>query len=270
LSIIEAALEYREAGVRTFVVKDHHMPTAALAQVAEEAVPGVEVLGSLVLNASVGGCNASAVEASVQMGAAIVWLPTISSENHQLSMKAGVVFPGSGRASRRGETVIPIVGQGRITEGLRQVLEVLSQYPNVVLATGHASAAEVEIVLPAALRAGVSRIVITHPAYIVGAEDDQLARWARLGARLEIAGSTAWTGSSLAAVPIGRTLEMLKKLPEESLILSSDFGQVDNPTPISAMAYWLSELLACKVPYDKLSRMFRENPGALLSVDSAP
>lgn len=244
------------------VVKDHHMPTVALAALATQQV-GLPVHGSLVLNASLGGCNAEAVEASVLMGARVVWLPTISAHNHRAAVSAGASFPLSGRG-RDAQRIVELVVDGRPTSALSGVLELLGQHPRVVLATGHAGAAEVDVILPAALAAGVERVIVTHPAYLVGADDGQLQAWARRGAYAEIAGSTSWSGSSLHSVPVARTLAMIRILGSEHIVMSSDFGQIDNPPPVTAMSAWIEELLGFGLGENDLVRMLRTNPAALL------
>ena len=63
------------------MLKSHYVPTAERAAVVRAAVPGVDALGSITLNAGVGGLNALAVEIAAREGARIVWLPTVDSEN---------------------------------------------------------------------------------------------------------------------------------------------------------------------------------------------
>jgi hypothetical protein len=43
---IELAREGQAAGLRAVVIKNHHTPTAARAQLASVAVPGIEVFGA--------------------------------------------------------------------------------------------------------------------------------------------------------------------------------------------------------------------------------
>src|SRR5579862_2552258 len=72
-----------ETGQGGFGLKSHYSSTAQRARVVEEAVPGVKVLGAIVLNRSVGGLNSLAVEIAAREGARLVWFPTVSSVNEQ-------------------------------------------------------------------------------------------------------------------------------------------------------------------------------------------
>jgi hypothetical protein len=49
-------------GMRGLVLKNHYEPTASLAYIVRNEVPGIEVFGGIDLNLSVGGMNPSAVE----------------------------------------------------------------------------------------------------------------------------------------------------------------------------------------------------------------
>src|SRR3954470_14622894 len=78
---LELAHRCLELGIAGFGLKSHYTATAERAAVVTAAVPGVRALGTITLNHSVGGLNATAVEVAARQGARIVWLPTVSSEN---------------------------------------------------------------------------------------------------------------------------------------------------------------------------------------------
>ena len=69
-------------GLAGFLLKSHYAPTAERAQVVGAVAPeGVLCLGSIALNASVGGLNPLAVEIAGREGARTVWLPTVDAAN---------------------------------------------------------------------------------------------------------------------------------------------------------------------------------------------
>ena len=104
------ARRFAELGLAGFVLKSHYVPTAERAAVVRAAVPGVDALGAITLNAGVGGLNAQAVEIAARGGARIVWLPTVDSENEasedgpEAGEAAGLAQdPGRVRGGRRRE-----------------------------------------------------------------------------------------------------------------------------------------------------------------------
>lgn len=265
---ITMARQAAGAGMATLVLKDHHAPTATLAVQVDREVQGITVRGSVVLNATVGGINPSAVEANLAVGAAVVWLPTISAQAHKDVIGRGTVqFPASGRTTQHDvDGLVPIVDdRGGLRPEVHELLEVLTSHPHTILATGHVSAAETQQVIEAALDVGLNRILVTHPDYIVGASLDQMRSWARRGVYSEIAGSTSWSGSSIACIPIARTLDVIREVGTEALVLSSDFGQRENPPHCEALTAWLEELLAAGVSREQIRTMLVDNPTGLLA-----
>src|SRR2546430_1981516 len=77
----DVARQARERGMAAVVLKNHFFTTTLRAQLVESQVPGVRLIGSIVLNQPMGGINPWAVEAAARGGAKVVWLPTAHSEN---------------------------------------------------------------------------------------------------------------------------------------------------------------------------------------------
>jgi hypothetical protein len=80
---LELAGRFVERGLAGFGIKSHYAPTAERASLVNAAVPGINALGAITLNASVGGLNPLAVEIAARQGAAIVWLPTVDASNQR-------------------------------------------------------------------------------------------------------------------------------------------------------------------------------------------
>src|SRR3954451_13593666 len=87
------AERFAEVGMAGFVLKSHYVTTAERAAVVRKAVPGVDVLGAITLNGSMGGMNPAAVEIAARLGARIVWMPTVDSANQRSTMATDL--PGS-------------------------------------------------------------------------------------------------------------------------------------------------------------------------------
>lgn len=261
------------AGMRGLVLKDHHTPTSTLAAQVDQEIAELSVIGSVVMNASIGGINPSAAETSIAVGARVVWLPTVSARAHKEAIASqGVRFPAAGREPTRSvEDVVPVTDEaGHLLPEVWELLDVLAANRDVVLATGHVAADEVTAIVAAARHRGVERIVVTHPDYIVGASLDQMSMWAQAGAMCEVAGSTSWTRSSLACIPTERTVEVIRRIGANALILASDFGQRDNPPHLEALQHWIEELVGCGVTGDEVRTMLVDNPSQLLSIERRP
>ena len=138
------ARRFAELGLAGFVLKSHYVPTAERAAVVRAAVPGIDALGAITLNAGVGGLNAQAVEIAAREGARIVWLPTVDSENEASEdgpkpAKQPVWRKIQDEFAAAGVASAPV----QLTEeGLARVLEVVARH-DIVLATGHLGRAEI-------------------------------------------------------------------------------------------------------------------------------
>src|SRR5262249_2067990 len=95
IDAIDLAKLAKQSGMRGLVLKNHNQPTASLAWLGGKELPGVEVLGGIVLNRSVGGINPAAVESMARVEGGwgkVVWLPTTDAENQVRVSKASRPF----------------------------------------------------------------------------------------------------------------------------------------------------------------------------------
>ena len=245
---ISLAHKFGELGMAGFVLKSHYGSTAERAAVVRAAVPGVNVLGAISLNRAVGGINPLAVEIAAREGARTVWLPTVDSvnESHEREAPPGAKVPVWVKLQlelrEQGIEIdpVPVVDKSGVV--LPEVLEVLAMIArhNMLLATGHLSRDEIFAVVDAALDAGVTDIVVTHPEFPSQdlSQEDQRAL-AEKGALLERCFTTPHTGK----VTWERWVENIRAAGPESSVLSTDLGQVFNPPVEDGMALMVDRLL---------------------------
>jgi hypothetical protein len=254
---VSLARRFAELGLAGFVLKSHYVPTAERAAVVRAAVPGIDALGAITLNAGVGGLNAQAVEIAARGGARIVWLPTVDSENEASEdgpkpAKQPVWRQIQDEFAAAGVAAEPV----RLTpSGLAGILAVVARH-DLVLATGHLGSAEIHMAVDAALAAGVTRIVVTHPDYptqgVPVAEQQSLAR---KGAVLERCFAPIHTGK----VSWEATFEAIRATGAEHNVLSTDLGQVANPPVEDGLALMADRLLGAGFTEAEVRTMVVEN-----------
>jgi hypothetical protein len=246
---LDLARRFAELGLAGFVLKSHYVATAERAAVVRKAVPGVDVLGALTLNGSMGGMNPAAVEIAGRQGARIVWMPTVDSRNQRDSTASDLpgakpAMWGALQADLQAQGIVPdiveVVGaDGVVLERVRQVLRVLARH-DMVLATGHLAGPEIGTVVRAAAEEGVRRIVVTHPEFtsqrLSVAEQRELAG---AGALLERCFTTPYTGK----VSWADLFDHIRAVGPEHSILSSDLGQPFNPPVEDGLALFADRLL---------------------------
>jgi hypothetical protein len=246
---VTLAARFAEVGMAGFVLKSHYVPTAERAETVRKAQPAVDVLGALVLNASVGGLNPVAVEIAGRQGARLVWLPTVDCVNQRTSRARdpeGATPPMWAQLqddlAARGIMAppIPVVDDdGAVVPELRDVLELIATH-DMVLATGHLSGPEIVAAVDAAADAGVRRIVVTHPEFTSQQLSvDVQRRLADRGALLERCFTTAYTGK----VTWELLFDHIRAVGPEHSILSSDLGQPFNPPVEDGLALLADRLI---------------------------
>src|SRR3989442_7973875 len=78
----------------------------------------------------------------------VVWMPTFDAENHV-------------RFFQENRPFVSVTEQGRLRPEVMEVLKIIAAR-NLVLETGHSSAAEALLLIGAARQAGIKHVVVTH------------------------------------------------------------------------------------------------------------
>jgi hypothetical protein len=257
---IELAQLAGKAGMKGIVIKAHESCTAGRAYLAEK-VSGVKVYGGICLNLSVGGLNVDAVETSLKMGGRFVWMPTVSARNH-LTFFSGpegkkIGFPLEGK----GEGITIVDSDGKIKTEVRQIIELVAQY-DAVLATGHLGLDEILKIVDEAQDYKSIKIVATHPDInFISVPLDVQKKMAQKGVFLEKCYN--YHLPPLLASSIKETAFGIKYLGPEHCILSSDLGQIGNPSPVEGIEAFIRGLLENGLTEKDISRMWVENPSYL-------
>jgi Family of unknown function (DUF6282) len=259
---LELVRSAADAGMRAIVLKNHHFPTADRAALAARYVPGITVLGGLVLNASAsGGLNPEAVRVSLQVGGRVFWLPTVSAENN-LAFVAGPTASPHLRSLTGSQAAVPVVRDGRTVVELDPVLRLIAE-ADAVLATGHLSPAESEVVVERAQELGVRRIVVTHPELeLVAMAVDVQHRLAARGVFFE----RCYLNVLEARDPAG-FLGTIRGVGIESTILATDLGQAVNPPAVTGLRAYHDLLARAGMSEGEWDTMARRNPARLLGLD---
>lgn len=266
MSITEAATDAATVGFRAIVCKSHHhsMQTDILAlESVGLADTGVKAYGGVALNRTVGGLNPYAVELALRMGGRVVWFPTISSTAHiefHASHHSG--FPVSGIALRENEPISIVDDAGALVPQAQDILSIIAG-ESAILNCGHLPAAEIDVLVPAAVAAGVERIVISHPDFVVGADPSRVGAWCRQGAYVELC-LAMLVGARSTEPPVEKTAEFRSQAGVAHTIFSSDLGQKNNPLPITAYRRMVRSLLDAGTAADDIRSMVGGNAGQLL------
>ncbi len=219
---------YQEAGFTGCVLKAHYDATAGRAHAAGKGL-GMRVYGGLALNQHVGGLNPAAVRAALAMGARMIWMPTADAHTQKSAGLPRLCSASNGLSDVT--YAIPPVDWS-VAEPVQQILTFIAE-ADAVLATGHLSTAEITWLLPVARAAGVRRVLLTHPSYTVPAMSPTAA--AELTSHGAYAEVTAYQLLHQPDCDAARLAPFIREVGYRRIILSSDAGQPDSPTPPQAL-----------------------------------
>lgn len=261
------ALEARARGLRGVLIKAHEQDTTGRAALVRRQVSGIEAFGGIVLNHHTGGLNPVAVDNSIKLGCRMVWMPTLSAQHH-IDYFGGSHFGKAmkGRTESRVVTrgIRVLDADGRLVPAAREILELIAA-AGTCLSTGHLSPREIMTLVPEAQRAGVTRILVTHPDLALsGLTLEQQQALAAAGAVLEkdiIVMMPAWQSASLEQMT-----RSIRELGPAHCVLATDFGQLHHPIPPEGLRMFVQLLLEQGIAAEDIRTMIVENPARLLNL----
>lgn len=217
IDAIAVARMAKARGMRALVFKSHYEPTASMAYLVRQEVPGIEIFGGIDVNLTVGGMNPSAVEHMADITGnygRFVWMSTFDSEAQV-------------RYNHEDRRFVAVSRNGELLPETKAVIAVIAKH-NLVMATGHNSA-DTDLLLIRESRAqGVRHLVVTHAMLApIHMSVPKMIEAAKMGAYIEF----VYNGL------IGKSKEFdfadyakaIRSLGVEHCILSSDMGQPGNP-----------------------------------------
>jgi hypothetical protein len=257
-------------GLRAISLKCHSERTTSRAYLAQQLVPGIQIVGGIVLNRAVGGINPAAVESALQLGARHVWMPTVDAANHARTFgSTGAYDKQKSTVAKSDDTGIEVFdADGTAIDGLIDVLDLTAQY-NAILSTCHLSVPEIQKLVATARERGVEKIMITHPFFKVPALDlEDLKGLVAQGAYAEFGYCTVspmWNHA-----PLTRVVEAIEAIGPERCILMSDAGQRHNPMPAECLRVFAQSVYESGISEEGVERMIKTNPLDLLELPPPP
>jgi hypothetical protein len=255
---LQLAQQASESGMKHVVIKSHQFCTAPLASMINKIVNKSVLVGSLVLNSSVGGLNPEAVRVALKAGAQIIWLPTTSAKadiearSRNKEHKTKYVFSGI--------SVINV--DGNLVPEMKEILEIVKAH-DLVLATGHISFPEIMAVANESLGQRI-KTVLTHPltkGFVQSFSIEQAQNLVNKGAFVEFCFNSCMPPMRMSPLEI---VNLIKTLGADHCLLSTDLGQAYNPSPTEGFRMMLSQMVRFGLSEIELEKIVKINPDYLL------
>jgi len=263
LNDIEVARQAKRAGMKAVLIKSHATITGDRAQIAQ-SVTDFPVFGGVALNWHVGGLNKYAVECAAKLGAKEVWMPTTHAASYLKYVDHVPMFAKSMPKDIKGISILR--EDGRVVPELGPILETIAEN-GMILATGHLSPEEGLALIAEARKAGVEKIVVTHPvASFVNYSVDQMREALSQGATYMEHVFNDCTPQVANPLPPSALGDAIRAIGPEFCIMSTDSGQVVNPPPVKVMAWYIKEMLQYGLSPKAIRTMTITNPGRILGL----
>ncbi len=249
----EAALQAKAAGMRAFVMKNHHYCTAPLAALVNRLIPDFTVVGGLCIDTvSTGGFNVHTIKQAVEYGAKVIWFPTLDSPN---------LNAFSGRSG--GLSVLD--SSGNILPVVTEILEIAKQF-NMVVVNGHMSFTESLAMFKEAKRLGISKLLAAHvrfgphPHFYPPFSLDEQKQFADMGVLLEHSYREMEDNIDEFAMQV-------RAVGPERCCIGTDTGQLTTPAPVESVRLMITKLLARGFSEQEVRGMSSTNASKLLDLD---
>jgi hypothetical protein len=249
LTYLEAALQARDAGMKAILIKSHSTITADIASLLQPLVKDILVFGGIALNYPLGGLNPAAVETALKLGAKQIWMPTLHAANQYRFEK------------KRGGISI-LNRKGNLTKEGMEILEILRKH-DVILSTGHLSQDESILLVEEAKKRGIKKILVTHPDHFFIQMPVKVQKeLAKKGIFFDRCFPTRRT----SPLTMEQMAKRIREVGVASSILTSDFGQPENPFPIEGLRSYIQQFIQLGFSAREIDQMVRINPSRLLNL----
>jgi Family of unknown function (DUF6282) len=261
--LIEDVKKAKMAGV---VLKAHEASTVDRATLLRLKQPGLHIYGGLVLNEFTGGLSPMAVDAAIQLGAKIIWMPTISANEHccHFGKKQTRLF-NSEKPLPNPEQGLTIFDENKqIKQNVHEILALISE-ANITLATGHLSVEEVSALIDAAKEHRIEKILIQHADLgIAPVPIPYQKEFARKGAIIEKCYMAC--SEDFNDLSVSQMAETINEIGADSCVLVTDYGQEHNIPPIEALSQFVQEMIENGMTDKEIQTMIVHNPKKLLGL----
>lgn len=263
----EALMDCANAKFSALVYKDHFYLGTSHAMILEKLFPetNVKLFSGVALNNASGGINPHAVNHAVNIGAKIVWLPTLSAANHIEKLATdGKTFPKTSKKMLDPIPLSALDANGKLSDDTKQVLDLIAE-GDIILAGGHLPASELHLVFAEAKARGVKKMLVNHPTYIVGCSDEDIRQMVRLGVYMEHSICMFVEGKSHKYGP-DKLAHLIEVAGVDHTVLCSDLGLQGSPRPVDGYRAIVQQLLDLQFAETDIRKMISRNAAGLLNL----
>ena len=271
LTLFDAVRAAHRAGLTGLGLMDVFANTSGLAALANRELGHLEVdvFGGIILEPYVGGLSPRTVSTALKMGYGTGGARFVSLPCHHTAF----VARSENRSPAYIETTLSIPESGPLPDCVAEIVDLCIE-ADVVFNLGHLSGAEVVRVAQVAAERGC-RHMLAPAAYLTEVEAQAVAA---TGCMLEYSFFVFSHATDVPQTMIDaerhrfaradffRTLDIVRAVGAEKIVLSSDSGALVLPPPVEAFREFVMMFASCGIGTGDLRRMIADNPARLFKV----
>jgi hypothetical protein len=292
----EAAVQARDAGMRSIVYMDVFEMSTGTAWLVNRLVPDFTVFGGLILNTVYGGMNPRAVRTALYYGSGAKYVSFGAHSTFYQASREGRSVDGTFRPlselypkfrDQELSRCIRIPLEGKPGPELDEILGLISEHPGVYLNTGHVSVDEAIRLVELAGEYGIKKVLVAS-AVTKEMSIDQQRDMARQGAYLEhtlaafthttpIPKTHYYVEKEYVSIDEGMTegpgsgvkkvAEQIRAVGAQHCIIATDLGVYTLPAPVEGLREFIACLLDLGVTDEEIRQIVVVNPARLLSLE---
>lgn len=292
---VEAAIQARDAGMRSIVFMDVFEMSNGTAWLVNKSVPNFQVYGGIILNTIYGGLNPRAVKTALSYGEGAKYVSFGAHSTYYQASREGRVqdnkfvplseiYP---KFKEELKTTIRIPLNENYDPRLDEILHLIADHSEVYMITGHTSASEAMRLVELGKEHGIQRIIVSS-AVTKEATDEQLKEMAR-NAYIEytMASYTHTTSipkthyyvereyasidEGMSGEPSGgikHAAEQMRRIGVDHCIICTDFGVYTLPEPVEGLREFVACLLDLGFSTSEIGKLVSYNPRKLLGLEA--
>ncbi len=296
LDPIEAAIQARDAGMRTIVLMDVFQMSNGVAWMVNRIVKDFKVYGGLILNTVYGSLNPRAVKTAVSYGDGAKFISFGTHSTHYQASREGRLVDGKfiplsklypEFKKEEVDKAIRIPVSGEPGHALEEILRIIASNPHIFMNTGHVSPEEAIRLVELGQEYGIKKMLVAT-AVTKAATTKQLDYMVKKGAfieytlaaythttpipkthyypELEYAAIDEGMGGELSG-GIRLASEQIQQLGADNCIIGTDFGVYTLPEPVEGLREFIAALMDLGMPVDDIKKLVKTNPAKLLGLD---
>ncbi|MFH1624933.1 MAG: DUF6282 family protein [Pseudomonadota bacterium] len=269
-------IQQEQGKISGIVLKSHSFPTITGIIASGEENGRLKLFGSITMNYFMGGFNPSAIYASATMSKnfpIIVWFPTIHAENHLRHNYSNYEIPPEWvkdpefkpRIKTELKAVRVIDWNNVLFDKCVRVLKMIKKM-NCIMATGHLSWEETEVLASQALKEDI-KVIITHPNQKDIAMPLRIQKeLGRQGAYIEHCYVMYLDRDNEDDYPLDEMADKINEVGADHSILTSDAGQMKSPSPSESLKEFVRLLSKEGITKSQFEKMLIKNPEMILGI----